>query len=485
MKSKYSALALLILISFTLSSCGHIPGVGCLINCGGGGNGTLSFVLTATPPDPIKELSIQAFTATVTGISLTGTSGVSINVPLNATTYIADFNRATSDSILLAAKVTIPAGTYNQVKVMFSAPRITFCTQSSPGTPGCAAGTLASLSGAAGSATIATTIGVSDNIETGIAVNVNIGNSLILTGQTVTNVDLTAANVFTMATLPPSSTKTDLGSGKLAHVDDVMGTITAVNSNAVTLQTATRGSITVTANSSTQFDTSCASPSVTGCIHVNDVAIIDAVLNTDGTLTLIYYQPVSGSSIDILEGVVTGVPNSNQFPIVVTDSVSASSSSLLNGQVQPGDQIVVTMSAPNPFKIIAKGLTTPPGNGFAGSTSVTAILPGQTVAFPVLTFTAQSGVTPGSATGKDLALRFSRFSVVMANSTLPIFSSTTFPSYYGLISSQNFQTTSGRLSLDGVSSLTSIANGSTFSTAALYIGPPTSPQFSALSVRAH
>jgi len=316
-------------------------------------------------------------------------------------------------------------------------------------------------------------------------VNVNIGNSLTLTGQTVTNVDLTAVNVFTMATLPPTSTTTDLGSGKLAHIDDVMGTITAVNSNKITLQTATRGSITATANSSTQFDTSCASPSVTGCIHVNDVAIIDAVLNTDGTLALIYYQPVSGSSIDFLEGVVTGVPNSNQFPIVVTDSVSASTGSLLNGQVQPGDQIVVTMNAPNPFTIIAKGLTTPAGNGFAGSTSVTAILPGQTVAFPVLTFTAQSGVTPGSATGKDLALRFSRFSAVMANSTLPIFSATTFPSYYGLISPQNFQTTSGRLSLDGVSSLTSIANGSTFSTTALYVGGPTSPQFSALSVRAH
>src|SRR6266404_5333902 len=327
MKSKYSALALLILTSLSLSSCGHVPGIPCLVDCGGGGNATLSFVLTATPPDPIKGLSIQAFTATVTGISLTETSGVSINVPLNATTYIADFNRATSDSILLAAKVTIPAGTYNQVKVMFSAPRITFCTQSNSGTPGCAAGTLASKSGAAGSATIATTIGVSDNIETGVALNVDIGNSLTLSAQTVTNVDLTAANVFSMATLPPASAKTDLGSGKLSHIDDVMGTITAVNSNAITLKTATRGSITATANSSTQFDTSCASPSVTGCIHVNDVAIIDAVLNTNGTLALIYYQPISLTSIDILEGVVTGVPNTNQFSVVVTDSVSASSGS--------------------------------------------------------------------------------------------------------------------------------------------------------------
>jgi len=50
---------------------------------------------------------------------------------------------------------------------------------------------------------------------------------------------------------------------------------------------------------------------------------------------------------------------------------------------------------------------------------------------------------------------------------------------------QEFGTTSGRLSLDGVSTLTGITNGSTFSTSALYLGTPSSPQFVAQTVRAH
>jgi len=74
MKSKYSALALLILTSLSLSSCSHVPGIPCLVDCGGGGNATVSFVLTATPPDPGKMLSIQAFTATITGTSNTAVS---------------------------------------------------------------------------------------------------------------------------------------------------------------------------------------------------------------------------------------------------------------------------------------------------------------------------------------------------------------------------------------------------------------------------
>ena len=64
---------------------------------------------------------------------------------------------------------------------------------------------------------------------------------------------------------------------------------------------------------------------LTGCIHVNDVAIVDTILNSDGTFTLIFYQPIVSASTDVIEGIVTGVPNSvtNQFPIVVTDTVFA------------------------------------------------------------------------------------------------------------------------------------------------------------------
>ena len=480
-----SAAALLVFASLVLASCSGVPHGGCVSNCGGG-NATVSFVLTATPPDPTLALSIQAFRATITGITLTPATGTAVNVTLNSNSYVAEFNRVTSDSTLLAAQVSVPAGTYTQVQVFFSDPSLTFCTQVNPGVPGCTAGTLASVGGTGGSATISTNLTFAANQQTGIALNANLASALTFTGQTISAVNLAAAGAFTANTLPPSSTQTDLGSGELSHVDDVMGLVTSVSGSTLTLQTSTRGTITATANSSTQFSSDCSTQTFNGCVLANTVAIVDTILNADGTLTLTFFQPLAFSS-DIVEGVVTGVPNSvtNQFTVVVTDSVFAGNGSILSSQVHLGDQVLVTLTSPNPFQIVSKGLQVPIGSSFENSTSVAAIQPGQTVAFPALTFTAQSGVTPGSATAKDLALRFTRITATLGSVSSPTFSATTFPPFFGITVPQQFQTTSGRLSLDGVSNLASLSAGATFSTTALFVGPPVAPQFSAQSVRAH
>ena len=471
-----------VLTSGLLSSCSGVPGGGCTVNCGGG-NATLSIVLTATPPAPGSGLSIHAFTATITGITLTPSGGTAVNVPLNSSSYIAEFTRVTSDSTVLAANVSVAAGTYTSAQINFSAPRITFCTQTNPGVPGCAAGTLTSISGSAGSATINTSIGVSDNIETGVALNVNIGNSLTLNGQTITAVNLGATNVFSAATLPPAAGTTDLSSGQLSHVDDVLGVVTSSSGSTLTIHTTTRGNITATANSSTQYG--CAANNFS-CVQPNGVAIVDTILNVDGTFTLTFYEPVDINSADIIEGIVTGVPNSvtNQFPIVVTDTVFASSGSILSGRINLGDQVTVTLTPGQNFTIFAKGLALPI-QSFTSSNSVSSILPGQSIALLATSFTAQSGSTPGSAGTAQIALRFSRISGTLASVALPFFSGSSLPPFYGLATLQEFGTTSGRLSLDGVSALTGISNGSTISTSALYIGSPSSPQFVAQSVRAH
>ncbi|PYU04810.1 MAG: hypothetical protein DMG34_09590, partial [Acidobacteria bacterium] len=166
MTRQISAAAVLIFTSLVLASCSGVGSV--CTNCGGGGNATVSFVLTATPPQPSSELSIQAFTATVTGIKLTPSTGSDFSVPLNSTTYIAEFNRVTSDSTVLAAHVSVPAATYTQLTVTFSAPRVTFCTQPNPGVPGCASGTLGSVSGAAGSVIVSTNLSLAANQQLGI-----------------------------------------------------------------------------------------------------------------------------------------------------------------------------------------------------------------------------------------------------------------------------------------------------------------------------
>jgi hypothetical protein len=487
MNRKILSIALFVLAGMLFSSC---SGVKQVINCSGttcvNQNGTVSFVLTATPPDPNSQLSIQAFTATITGITLTPSSGSDVSLPLNATTYIAEFNRVTSDSTILTAGASVPAATYTQVKISFSAPTVTFCTQPNAGVPGCAAGTLTSVSGAAGSASTSINLSLGVNQRTGIAINVNLGSTLTLSTQTVTAVNLGANNVFSAALLPPASTATDLASGQLSHIDDVLGVVTSASGSTLTVHTITRGDITATANTSTQYN--CVANTFNGCVQLNGVAIVDTILNTDGTFTLTFYEPVDTAATDIIEGVVTGVPNSvtNQVPIVVTDTVFASSNSILSGQVHLGDKVVVTYTstAGNTFTIISKGLGLPIQN-FTSSNNVSAILPGQTIAFPAITFIAQSGVTTGSAGTQNIALRYTRISGTVTSVALPFFSGNNLSPFFGLTLIQEFGTTNGRLSLDGVSTLTGIANGSAYSTSALYLGTPSSPQFVAQTVRAH
>jgi len=75
--------------------------------------------------------------------------------------------------------------------------------------------------------------------------------------------------------------------------------VTAVNSTtqSVTVQTATRGTLTAIANSSTVFSPNCTAfslnPSFSGCIVQGHVASLDTVLNSDGTFTLLEYDPLA------------------------------------------------------------------------------------------------------------------------------------------------------------------------------------------------
>lgn len=475
--------ALLLVTAFVLSSCSGVPGGGCISNCSSGG--AISVVLTATPPSPSSQLSIQAFTATITGISLTPSSGNPISVALTTSSYVAEFNRVTSDSTLLASNVSVPGGTYTAMVVTFSTPRVTFCSQPNPGVAGCAAGTLTSVTGSAGSVTISTNLSIADNQLTGLVLNANLGTALTQNGQTITGVDLTAANALSASTLPSSSN--DLASGQLAHLDDVMGLVTSLSGSTVTLQTSTRGSVTATANSSTVYDCAAGNSS---CVVSNQIAVMDGILNSDGTITMTLFQPII-ASVDWIEGVVATVPNSvsNQLTVVATDAVAATSNSAISGRLNLGDQIVVTLAGSVvPFAIVDKGLgQTLPVNTFNGSTSVSTIYPGMTVAFPVTSYTAQSGATPGSTTTTTFLLRFTRVTTTMVTPSLPDFSTTgsDFPPFFGISLNQQMRTTSGRLSVDGASGLTSIPVDNTISASALYLGPTALPQFAAQSVRAH
>ena len=484
---------------FSMCSCSGLPKTGSGGGGGGTGNAMLSLTLRATPPSPSVQLSILTFRATVTGVSLTPSSGNAVSVALisgTTSSYIAEFTRLQSDSALLSAAVSVPAGTYNSLAVTFSDVLLTFCTQPSSGVAGCSPGSLGQVTGSAGAATAGSAafpLTVTSGEKLGLALNVNFANAITSSGQTISAVNLAAANVLNATVLQAPSSTTDLSSGQLAHIDDLYGLVSNVSASAqsFTLQTAYRGSVSITANSSTSYDTVCSAQSFS-CVTSGALAAVDAILNADGTLTVRNYSPVpfTAASKDTIEGVVTAPPNSaNQvFDIAVTDASFASSNSKLGGSVHLGDLVSVGVVTPQPFFIVSEGLIIPT-NSFSGSTDVSPIEPGQTVAISVSGFApaASDGSSGPTATANGVALRFSRVTGTVVSPTSPQFSATSFPPYFGFTTNPLVQiTTTGpgtTTDFDGTSSFTEVA-GDTVSISALYFGSTTSPTPSAWSFSA-
>jgi hypothetical protein len=468
---------LLVLAVLSLNSCSGLNGGGITPPPG---NGTLVLVLKANPPLPSSNLSLLSFSGTVTGVSLTPSTGTTST--LAATTFNVEFTRLTSDTFFLGT-ITAPAGAYTAIAITFGAHTATFCTQPTVGVAGC--GTAATqVSGGAGSATVTTSINIVANQNSSLALVANLGNAITATGQTITAVNLGAANVFSASAIPGTS---DLTSSQLAHLEDIFGVVTSVSSSTHTIgvQTATHGSITAVQGSNAIYDSNGCTVQDFTCVVAGKVVSLDAVLNSDGTFTYTYFDPtVLATANDLVEGIVTvqGDSITRQFSVVTTDFSPAASGSLVSG-LNLGDPIVVTLSAtPSPFSIDSKGLFVP-ANTFNNGTDASVIQPGQTVLIHVTAFTAKNGTTPAAISSDALALRYTRVSGTVATAGSPIFSVNALPPFFGISGNAQMQVSSTLTSLDGYAPPLTVSAGDDISARALYFGPGLSPSFSAGTVR--
>jgi hypothetical protein len=418
---------------------------------------------------------------------------------LNATAIGVDLTRLQSDSVFLGAAAAVPAGSYSSITVSISNPVVTFCTQTL-GNTGCAPNSVATLSGGAAAAPQITAapfpLTLSANQKTGLAINFNLGNALTISGsqpQVVTAVNLGATNVLSANALPP--TASSLAAGQLDFVEDVTGVVTAVNATtqSVTVQTATRGSLTAVANSSTVFSPNCTAfnlgLSFSSCVVQGQVASLDTVLNSDGTFTLLEYDPLATATGDWVEGIVTGVVSpspSTQFQFITNDVVSGTSTSLLAGKLALATPVNVTLVSPSPFLVDTKGLIVPVTT--FGGTDASILLPGQTVAVHVTAFTAASGTPPTAAVNADsLYLRFTRVTASLTSPAAPNVSIQSLPSFFGISTPVQVQLSAGAVNTnyDGVNSSAGLTAGQTASIRALYFGSSIVPAFSAAKVRTH
>jgi hypothetical protein len=432
------------------------------------------------------------------GVSLTSEAGGSVNVPLNSDLYQVDLVRLQSDTTLLALSTSIPAGTYTNMVVSLSDPAVTYCMQAQ-GITGCAAGSVTTLSGPPAMPIITTSpfpLVVTRGQNTGLAISIDIEKALTVNGQTqsITAVNLGAANVLSATVLPPASSS--LPSATLDFVEDVTGIVSSVDeaTQSVTIQTATKGPVTAIAGTSTTVSPNCTTfhlGSTFTCVKQGQMASLDTILNLDGSLTLVEYDPLAITAGDWIEGIIGLAPSSpTQFQLVTNDFVLALENSLIGRNLELGAPVQLTLVNPKPFQLDDKGLVVP-NTLFLGAMDASVLAPGQTLAVHVVSFTPGTSNTFAAANVDFVYLRFTRVSGSVANAAPPnTFAIQSLPSFFGLTSPVTVQlsTVPPSTNFDGLNSASELFSGQTTAIRALYFGPPTGPAptatpFSAAKVR--
>jgi hypothetical protein len=496
MKFSKPFLFLTLLVCLGLTSCTLYHEVGTGGGGGGGGTGTASLTLTlqGTPLTPPASTNILSMIVSINGVSLTPTSGSAQNLTL-ASPFIVDLNKLQSDSVFLGTLSSIPVGTYT-ITLSVSAPLIEYCTQLNPGTAGCATGSLAQFSGSVSTPTVSGTVTLSSGQVAGMAIVLNLQDAITVntTTQAITAVSLTATGALTSSTLP--ATATTLSSGQLDFVEDLTGVVTSATASTETLElsTATGGTITAVANSSTVYSPLCtaANPSFSGCVAVGQIASVDAAVTTTGVLNILEFDPLATTSADIIEGTISLIPTSStQFQLVANNLVFAQTGSKISGSLSAlmGAPVNITLSSPSPFVVDTKGLTTPVSN-FVGATDTSVLFPGQTVAVVITAFTAASGTTPAAATANAVMLRFTRTSGLSSAAGGLTFDIGSLPPFFGENGLDEVQLTEGTpptsisTNFDGANPTSSpLASGENVAIRALYFAPTNITPFSAAKVR--
>src|SRR6266700_2323104 len=502
-------LFVLLLASMTFSSCSGLPKTI-------GGGGTATVLLTLVSDTPPASPSLLSYEVTVTQVTVTPTTGTAFTFTPNPAP-VFELLRLQSDSAFVASVLNVPSGTYNSITLSLGSPQITFLnnsgvtiTNASSASGPCVVGAICTISpSASGLPKVSATpfpITLSANATIGLGIDFNLNNSITVTGgtMTVTFTPATAGiNVLSAFNLPRNSTLT---ANQLDLIEDFVGVVSVSGQNA-TLTSQTRGTLTALTTSSTVFDpdpsgTLCSTPS-SACIVANQVASVDAILNSDGTLSIQEFEPLLNSQQNEDEGTVAAINQTSQtqFTIITTDKGQLATGSLI-GALNVGDPLTVNIALnPNLFLVDQKGLLVSQNfNGsfinFANQTNTTAIHVGQSVTVHVTSFTAATASASASCNTDTVTLRWSRLTATPISQPGPTFNFTGIPGYFNLPSTSLFEVqtfvgtagTRGVTNLEGITDVTSLNDSKPVALRALYLqnlSNSAAPAFFAAKVRQH
>jgi Domain of unknown function (DUF4382) len=465
---------------FSLSSCSGVGSTTCTTGCTGG-NANLTLSIMDSPPTNSTFLS---FNLPVKAITLTNSTGTTVNVFSPANPVSVDLVRLQSDSTVLGT-FQVPADTHNSMQVFLDAPSTVWANGSGATVSACPTGTVCNLNGGSPSPvtiTFANAVNLTANENTGLGIDFNL-NNIITTASNAITFNFAATDAVTTVTLP----RTGQTTGALESIEDFTGVIPQTNGNTLTITSATHGVLTGTVSSTTTYTGLFSVGTVCGgsapssdCLKRagNKTVSVDATVSNTGVVSITEVDFIDDPSVDEIEGVIYPTTTVGTFGMVVSDVVNATGNANLNS-VGAGSRIQFTLDSSATFAVDTRNLGAAVSGGFGSSSD---LVPGQQVMIHVKT--ATSGTFLAVVTDR-LVLRYTRTSatvdIVGGNS----FSIQNLPPFFGtFIGPPNVQTFPGITTFDNAADITGISNGDTISFRALYLNPnAANPAFLAAKVR--
>jgi hypothetical protein len=478
---KYLVFAILAAI-LSLASCSGTKNH-CVTNCGGNG-ALLSVSISDTPP---TNTTILSFTLPITGIKLTTSTGTDVSVFGSTANF--ELTRLQSDSDVVIANASVPAGTYTSLTVAFGTPSGVFINASGSTVGSCAAGKVCGITGTFTSITVPINITLNSNANQWLDIDFNYNNAIDTSAGIGINLGL--ANVLAVST----STPIGVPSGDFANVDDFTGRVTAVSTSSITLSSTARGSLTANINGSTKFfdpqsPAQCSGGASLSCIQVGSIVSLQGALTNTGTIVATSLDVIDSlkAPADEVEGTIypSNCNGGANFGMVLSDSsITTSGSPLASSGFGTG--VCLTVSPTASFLVdfgILTGQPSLPATsvGFANTND---LLAGQTVRAKITG--AASGTNGVNATATAMILRFSRLTGTFGNLSGAGFTISGLPTYITAFAAPPVtQSFTNATIFEGATDVNSLSG--TVSISALFynpVGGPTSGPLLAAKVRQH
>jgi hypothetical protein len=480
MNRNAASIITLIISMIALGGCSGVPH-GTTGGGGGGGTGggaqnaNLAVTMTSTPP-ALTNVSVLSATVGITGITLTPSSGSAVALTLTPTIYPVDLMRLQSDTSFLGS-LTLPAGTYSSASITFSAPILTVFNQSgSTLNSTCLNGTICQIVLTAGSAQVSTApfpLTLTASQATGISLNLNLQNALILTSGTLA-ISFSATNVATAATLP----RTGAPGGALDLIEDFVGLVTVQSGSAITVTGSNGISLQMTLPSSPIIQDPqglCPALNATCLVANHTVVSVDATVSTSGALMLLSADLLDVSPQDEVEGTIVNTSTPGQFFLVVANKEVATGNSTLSA-ANPGDIFLVTLN--NPIFIVDldeffNNASLPPSTVTTLFSGVASLVNGQDVMVHVTAATGAASTGNQAITSDRVRLRFTRTTGTVQSVSGQAFSISNLPPYIQFVTNPLVDTIIGATSFDGVTDISGVTVGQSVSIRALLLNNST------------